>query len=124
MKALSLRQPWAWLVFHGKDIENRNWPTNYRGPLLIHASLRYADENDVRWVRKNFPKIKIPDDLPGGAIIGEVELVDCVSSSGSKWFFGPYGFVLKNPVEFKRPIPSKGKLHFFEVPEKALRKVK
>jgi hypothetical protein len=37
--ALSIRQPWAWLILHaGKDIENRDWPTKYRGPFLIHAS--------------------------------------------------------------------------------------
>jgi hypothetical protein len=28
MKALSLMQPWAWLMVNGhKDIENRNWAT-------------------------------------------------------------------------------------------------
>lgn len=27
--ALSIRQPWAWaIVYAGKDIENRTWPTN------------------------------------------------------------------------------------------------
>lgn len=30
MAALSIRQPWAWLVVQGyKDIENRDWPTNF-----------------------------------------------------------------------------------------------
>ena len=39
MKVLSVRQPWAWLIVAGhKDIENRKWYTNHRGPLLIHAS--------------------------------------------------------------------------------------
>jgi hypothetical protein len=39
MKALSIRQPWAWLIIHaGKDIENREWRTSFRGPVLIHAS--------------------------------------------------------------------------------------
>lgn len=37
--ALSLRQPWAWLVVHGgKTIENRSWNTKHRGVFLIHAS--------------------------------------------------------------------------------------
>jgi len=36
MKALSIRQPWAWLIVDGyKDIENSTWHTNYRGPALI-----------------------------------------------------------------------------------------
>jgi hypothetical protein len=39
MKVLSLTQPWATLVAIGaKTIETRSWPTNYRGPLAIHAA--------------------------------------------------------------------------------------
>ncbi|MCG0445699.1 ASCH domain-containing protein [Pseudomonas aeruginosa] len=39
MKALSIRQPWAWLVANGhKDIENRDWATSFRGRFLIHAA--------------------------------------------------------------------------------------
>lgn len=34
VKALSVRQPWAWAIVHaGKDVENRNWPTPHRGRL-------------------------------------------------------------------------------------------
>lgn len=29
MKAIGIRQPWAWLIFNaGKDIENRKWRVN------------------------------------------------------------------------------------------------
>jgi hypothetical protein len=126
MKALSVRQPWAWLILHGKDIENRNWPTKYRGPLLIHASMKY-DYEGAGWVKENFPKIKLPSLFMGevttGAILGKVEVVDCVAASKSKWFFGPYGFVLRNPVEFEKPIPFKGMLGLFDVPDKLLGKV-
>jgi hypothetical protein len=39
MKALSIRQPWAWLVVNGwKNIENRERRFSHRGPLLIHAA--------------------------------------------------------------------------------------
>jgi len=41
MKILSVRQPWATpIVGRIKDVENRTWRTNYRGPVLVHASLR------------------------------------------------------------------------------------
>ena len=34
MKALSIQQPWAWLIAHGKkDVENRTWATAFRGGL-------------------------------------------------------------------------------------------
>ena len=39
MLALSIRQPWASLILKaGKNIENRDWPTKYRGRILIHAA--------------------------------------------------------------------------------------
>jgi hypothetical protein len=38
IKALTLRQPWAWATIYGaKDVGNRRWRTACRGPLLIHA---------------------------------------------------------------------------------------
>jgi len=50
MKAISIRQPWAWLIVNGyKDIENRSWPTKFRGRVLIHASkgMTRAEYDDV-----------------------------------------------------------------------------
>lgn len=43
--ALTLRRPWASLLLTphhlgGKNIENRTWPTDYRGPVLIFAGTR------------------------------------------------------------------------------------
>jgi hypothetical protein len=32
LKAISIRQPWAWLIVNGyKDVENRIWAANVRG---------------------------------------------------------------------------------------------
>ncbi len=62
MKALSLRQPWAWAVAHaGKRIENRIWkslakgfaalPDEVRGQVIaIHASATKPTPDDVRGV--------------------------------------------------------------------------
>lgn len=54
------------------------------------------------------------DDLQRGGIVGRAEIVDCVESSDSPWFVGPFGFVLRNiePLPFR---PYKGALGFFEV---------
>ncbi|WP_375507245.1 ASCH domain-containing protein [uncultured Nostoc sp.] len=39
MKALSVKQPWAWAIIYAlKNVENRGWPINYRGDILIHAA--------------------------------------------------------------------------------------
>ena len=46
---LSVRQPWAWLLCEGlKDVENRNWRTNYRGELFIHAGKSFSGDITVR----------------------------------------------------------------------------
>lgn len=45
MKALTLHQPWAMLVERGwKEVETRGWYTSYRGPLAIHAGLRWTED--------------------------------------------------------------------------------
>jgi hypothetical protein len=42
-----------------------------------------------------------------------VEVVDCITTSDSPWFIGPFGFVLANPVAFAVTVPCKGRLGFF-----------
>ncbi len=128
MKALSIRQPWAWAIVHaGKDIENRSWPTRLRGQFLVHAAKGVTrDEYDeaadfIHGVLNPGPgafSLSVPHfgELKRGGIIGSVELVHCVSSHWSPWFCGPHGFVLANP----EPLPFRrmqGKLGFFEAME-------
>jgi len=121
MKALSIRQPWAWLIVHaGKNIENRMWRTTFRGRVLIHASkgMTRAEYDAACWFmgEQGIDHTKLPlfDQLPRGGIIGEAEIVDCVRKSNSPWFQGPFGFVLHNvkPLPFR---PCKGSLGFFNV---------
>jgi hypothetical protein len=103
-------QPWAWLIAAGhKDIENRTWSTKFRGRIYIHASKGY----DPTFSPSEF-NITLPTSFARGAIIGEVDIIDCVTSSRSRWFFGPYGLVLSNPVLYPEPIACKGQLGFFE----------
>jgi len=122
MKAISIKQPWAWAIFYGKDVENRVWGTKYRGELLIHASLTF-DYDGLGWLRKH--KHLVDDQIiptpcfssfEMGFIIGKVTMTGCVIHSSSPWFFGPYGFTFENPVLFKEPIPYRGKLKIFDVP--------
>ena len=127
MKAISIRAPWWFCILHnGKDIENRDWPTRYRGPVLIHASkwweLSEVADNAAFASRiadrksKNGISFREMRDA-GGHIVGQVEIIDCVTESRSPWFFGKHGFVLANPVAFGRPIPCKGRLGLFDVPD-------
>lgn len=124
MKALSIRQPWAWLIIHGgKDIENRSWPTNYRGRFLVHAGKgmtreEYADGYSfaLECGVTDLPRF---DELQRGGVVGSVELVDCVDSSDSPWYMGQKAFVLRNPQHLPF-TPMRGQLSFFEVSDERL----
>ena len=117
MKALSIRQPWAWLIVAGyKDIENRTWPTAYRGRVLVHAGARLADDYDRAEEMCRRMGITIPANLPMGGFVGAVEIIDCVKASASPWFFGPYGFILAGA--FTLPfVPYRGEPKIFDVPD-------
>lgn len=133
MKALSIRAPWWWYILNGgKDIENRSWPTRVRGRVLVHAGKRWVKEDIAldAWDAEEMGT-KAGVHLPllnwqamrecSGCIVGAVEIVDCVAHSDSPWFVGDYGFVLRNPLIFAKPIPFKGALGFFGVPDDLLR---
>ena len=122
MRALSVKQPWAWAIMHaGKTIENRPRPTHLREVIAIHASLNPAD--DWRdWYPSRAPKPPSPDDWILGAILGFVEIVDCVEEHRSKWFLGPFGYVLANPRPLRKPFVCKGALGFWTVPPNILRR--
>lgn len=125
MKALSIRQPWAWLIVQGhKPLENRTWSTNFRGPMLIHASQgmtqqEYEDVHRFLLSKERLQHlaaiIPAPASLERGGIVGSAELTACVSESDSPWYMGAYGFMLRNarPLPFR---PYRGALQFFEVP--------
>lgn len=134
MRILTVRGGWAWAMFHaGKDIENRSRPTKYRGPLLIHCAQSWTlkeREFADNWVDMSAVqnKLRMPDgkyvrfpdnkDLPFGAIIGVVDLVNCVSESDSPWYMGQYGYVLENPRIIINPVEIKGQLGIYERPFK------
>ena len=77
---LSVRQPWAWAIFHGKDIENREWKTHYRGRLYIHAAKTFDDAGYL-WLFNRMHLLNAPlppeDAFLLGGIIGQV-LIDAV----------------------------------------------
>ena len=80
MKALAIRQPYAWLIVHGhKKEEYRPWLTHDRGPVLVHATKAY-DKREIEELRAEKARegIIIPDDLPRAGIVGIVTLVDCI----------------------------------------------
>lgn len=76
--------------------------------------------------REEARKLKLdPDELPPGAIVGSVEIVDCVRNAKSKWAIrGQWHWILRNPRVLTKPIPFKGKLGFIRVSNRLLKGVR
>ena len=142
MKVLSIKQPWASLICTPrpdnnllgiKDIENRSWKTNFRGRIYIHASQKSAGKMSQILTNEQYYYVKESGWKNGtykplSAIIGEVDIVDCVINHESIWaekvempaghYMGEkliHNWVLANPVSYDTPILNvKGKLSFWE----------
>ena len=96
MKAISIRQPWAWLIVQGyKDVESRTWATKHRGPILIHVGKTLDPAFDELRQELREGDIHVPPrkELPRGGVVGRAAIVDCVTDYDSVFFSGPYGFV-------------------------------
>lgn len=135
MRALTIRQPWAWAVIHGgKDVENRSVAWSYRGPLAVHAG------NAWSWTGQRSPLIRAAataalgdrwanrDNFAFGAIIGVVDLVDVHYAEpdavccDSQWVEARYRdqqgheigtvthLALENPRALGEPIVCRGRL--------------
>lgn len=139
MKALTVKNPWAWAIIHGgKDVENRSRPTKHRGQLYIHAGLAYASEAEESqvmqeaWINAahnlpvesgNMGPLRMSDlFLDYGMVLGTVDVIDCHADSEcigwaeagsmcSGWAMeGYYHWVLSNPRPLGCAFPEKGKL--------------
>lgn len=123
MKCLSVSQPFADLIIHGKKtIDLRRWNTNFRGEFLIHSPKK-ARIDDCKRLKIN------PKNLIKGAIIGKAEIYDVKKYDSKSEIIkdskkhhasklstnNKYGFLIKNAKPFRVPIPVKGQLGFFEV---------
>lgn len=134
MKALSIIQPWAWLIVAGhKDVENRDWENCVHlavarrligQRIVIHASKKRDREEyelanvlQLEIARTGIPK----DQLRFGAAIGTAKLVDVIDDEyPSPWAFGPIGLVLADPIEWPCAVPYKGALGFWEFPDELI----
>lgn len=138
MNVLTIRQPYATLIMLGvKQLETRSWQTSYRGPLVIHAAATgarvYADQ--LRRLEKRLglmPTVLMGQDYPLGALLGVVELVECLPISQALiaaltpiekalgWYSDP-GFVWDlaraGRVRFAQPIPCGGRQGLWSLPD-------
>lgn len=129
MKAISIRQPWAWAILHaGKRHENRGptWARMRIPPVLaLHAAKgctreEYADAVDT--IQDIVPGIVVPPlaELPRGGLVGVMRMGPTVKwgslmnrDPSTPWLFGPVGLTIA-AVEAVPFVPMKGMLGLFE----------
>jgi hypothetical protein len=122
-RAISIRQPWAWVVHAGKNLENRSETAirAYRPAVgqrvYIHASksmTRVEYERAVEFMAGLGVRCPAPDELQFGGVIGSVLVMEIVARHRSKWFHGPFALALADarPERFR---PARGQVGLFRV---------
>lgn len=149
MKALSVRQPWAWLIAHGyKPIENRrNWlMSSFRGELAIHASQsvsRAEHEDCVDFLISCGLPGEVPpyQHYPLGSIVCVVNVADCIAArqvgesyadtlqrcpahAQPWWDQDQSGLLLDSVRRLKTAVRCKGMLGIWRVPSDVERQVR
>lgn len=130
MMILSVKQPWADCLVAGiKPVENRSRRTSYRGWLAIHASnkrdggefaraLAFPEMAKIQHIHEGPCSPLRPLHFATGKIIGVVELYECISAkddlpiweTSSRWFSGPFGWLVRNAKILREPIAYVGHL--------------
>ncbi len=119
---IAIRAAWAWaIMFGGKDVESRTWPTKVRGRVLIHASSGKDSERDDEWNRSEIcklsgvPRTALPATFERSAILGSIEIVDCVKRARSRWAQpDSYHWLLREPRPLASPVRGvNGRLQFW-----------
>ena len=128
MKVITIQEPYATLIMHGKKkIETRSWKTSYRGKIYIHA----GKSKDFLKNANTYTSNLISNiSLNYGNIICLAELVDCIEITDifienlkkedlNEYNLGiykrrRYAWILKSIIILKEPISIKGKLSIWE----------
>jgi hypothetical protein len=135
--ALTLLQPWAWAVMHaGKTVENRTWvpPAALVGQRFWVHSSKGGSVRAIEHVLEGLVKEALIStapsvrDLPRGAIVGSVRLVDVIQYRsaradalvGNPWYAGATAFILEDPKPLAQVVLATGMRKFWRVPPDVL----
>lgn len=135
LRALTVRQPWAWAIANGeKPVENRNQPLpgKFLGEVVaIHAGKGRIDDGAVATVANRARRALDPAALVTGAIMGFGRLAGSIrrrselkKAGDREWFHGPHGWLVDDVVLLDEPVPCAGQLGFWRVPRHVLSKLR
>lgn len=137
LQALTLIRPWPWAIIHaGKPVENRTWapPASLIGrPIAIHAGKKWDDAaaGDIASAAdlSVLPAEAQREGIVAVAIIDRVVRGEWHPGSkdpvlASEWYSGPVGWVLRDVVELREPVPCRGAQGLWPVPEDVIELVR
>lgn len=133
MKAITLHQPWASLiVLNFKSFETRNWATNFRGELAIHAAKRPVKPAEIDAVVNLISDAKTVEviknyDYPFGCVVATCNLIDCITMTPEfiasqslteratgDWSEGRFAWRLEEVRSLDQPVPISGQQGLWE----------
>lgn len=126
MKALSIRQPWAWAILHaGKNVENRSWkrPWAPEGLILLHAS-GGCTEVEYQEAARIIERVGLQrppplSELQRGGLVGAFRITRAVRHDhpASPWAEPGLVHLHLADVQPVNWVPLRGQLGFFDVPD-------
>lgn len=146
MKALSFSQPWLWAVLHaGKHVENRSWAPPIHmidQRIALHAAASWDGKPEYQTVHAGLAGcakltpigyllalgIEPPQRraLYDAGVICATAVIDRVVTEDrtlpedqKRWFFGTFGWILRDVRLLNTPVVATGKLGLWEVPQAA-----
>lgn len=129
LPAISLWQPWAWLIFTPHKVhETRHWrpPDRYIGRrIAIHAAKKHVPEDDLEQeIIDVLADAPLP--LTFGALLGTAVLADVrpmrhygpahdMDRACGHWAPDRFAWRMEDAKLFETPIPMKGQQGFWSV---------
>lgn len=131
LKAWSICPPYPQIMIRGaqllaagippKEIENRDYPVRHHGPVLLHSSKTFLEDDLETWCIR-FPALReiLPSSYDLGYIVGIGTMNGIVSACDDPWFCGDYGMVIENIMPLSTPVKWRGQPKLFDVPYTAV----
>jgi hypothetical protein len=140
---LSMHQPWASLLIEGfKRFEGREWDSEFRGVLWIHATSKKPDQILIDSIESECKELyfkngrsvpNFPQKYPTSCLLGCVDVVDVVKREAYAKLVphelqektdSIFLFVCKNPKKLEIPIKMPGQPNIYKLEDSILERTK
>lgn len=119
MQALTIKEPWlSYILFHGKDIENRSYqfPARAMGRLIALHTSKAIDKNVAGYPTSDLTGV-IDELLPLGSIVAIARITNSSIDCQSPWAkTGSHHWQITVEFILPTPLAAKGQLGLWQIP--------